>query len=283
MTRPLLTLVSTFALFAASGQSFAAADANTCVGKTGRPGTFQKTLVSSGLERTFRLDVPEGYDPNRGAPLVFNFHGWGGTGESQAEYTGMAEAGGEMGYIVVHADGIDNSWNAGSCCGTAALQKIDDVQFVRDMVAAIGADYCVDPDRIHSTGFSNGGYLSHRLGCEANDLIASIAPVSGLIGVECAPGRGVAVHQSQGTVDPLVWYNNAASDLEEWAALNNCQIGPDVYYTRANVECIRWTQCDDDVDVEFCSLRAKGHVWVEGRFYDTTQENLDFFEAHPMP
>jgi len=30
---------------------------------------------------------------------------------------------------------------------------------------------CVDPDRIFAAGYSNGGYFSYRLACEASDLV----------------------------------------------------------------------------------------------------------------
>ena len=254
----------------------------TCAGKSGEIGSFTKTIVSSGMERTYHIDIPATYDRRVGTPLVFNFHGLGGNGTNHAQSTGMVEAASAQGYISVHAEGYENSWNAGACCGAALNEDIDDVQFVRDMLSEISEGYCVEESRVHSTGFSNGGYFSHRLACEASDIIASVAPVAGLIGVECDPERPVPVHQTHGTADPLVWYNAGTDDVGQWAALNGCDAEPSTYYSRANVECIAYSNCDDGADVELCSLRFVGHKWVRSRWYDTTEENLDFFDAHPM-
>ncbi len=35
--------------------------------------------------------------------------------------------------------------------------------------------------QVYATGMSNGGFMSHRLGCEASHVFAAIAPVSGLL------------------------------------------------------------------------------------------------------
>ena len=35
--------------------------------------------------------------------------------------------------------------------------------------------------RVYSTGFSNGAFMSHRLACQASDVFAAIASVSGVL------------------------------------------------------------------------------------------------------
>lgn len=265
-----------------STPAFGAADA-VCVGKTGQTGTYTRTLNSGGIARTYRLDVPQTYNPTQGTPLIFNFHGLGDNAENFATGTGMATEGTRAGYIVVHANGYQNSWNAGTCCGQAAMDDIDDVQFVRDMIADLNKDYCLDANRVFSSGFSNGGYFSHRLGCEANDIIAAITPVSGLIAVDCQPERAVPVHQSHGSSDPIVFYNRGEEDIALWAALNGCDEAAATYYNKGNATCIRYPNCSSGADVELCTLRFVGHKWVRSNFYDTTLENIKFFTEHPMP
>lgn len=278
----MLRLLSIAALTAIVSLPASPAQAQTCTGKPGVSGSFTRTLMSGDLERTFYVDVPASYNPRSGAPVIFNFHGLGGSAQGQANGTDMTARAGAEGFIVVHAEGYENSWNGGTCCGTAAVRDIDDVQFVRDMVDALNEEFCVDPARIHSTGFSNGGYFSHRLGCEASDIIASIAPVSGLVGVACDPERVVPVHQSHGTLDPLVWYNAGTQDIAEWAEINGCDAEPTSYYKRANVDCIRYDNCQAGADVELCTLRGVTHTWVDSRFYQTTDANIEFFMDHPM-
>src|SRR5690349_18796236 len=83
------------------------------------------------------------------------------------------------GGIAVHPDGTGAflGWNAGDCCGTASASGVDDVGLVGAILDRLETEMCVDTARIYSTGFSNGGFLSHRLGCELSDRIAAIAPV----------------------------------------------------------------------------------------------------------
>ena len=79
----------------------------------------------------------------------------------------------------------DNAWNAGYCCDGAEKDKIDDVQFARDMIKWLEANTCVDPKRIYASGGSNGGGMSYRLACDAADVIAAVAPVD----FRCVTGR----------------------------------------------------------------------------------------------
>ncbi len=64
------------------------------------------------------------------------------------------------------------------------------------------------PRRIYSTGFSNGGFLSHRLGWELSDTLAAIAPVAGTLdpgqAAKFAPKHPVHVLQVHGTKDQFV-------------------------------------------------------------------------------
>jgi len=49
--------------------------------------TADTTINSGGLQRTYRLHIPTGYDPNQMTPLVFDIHGHGGTAAQQERYT----------------------------------------------------------------------------------------------------------------------------------------------------------------------------------------------------
>jgi hypothetical protein len=59
----------------------------------------------------------------------------------------------------------------------AQSNKVDDVQFTRDMIKFLAASTCVDPKRIYASGCSNGGGMSYMLACKAADVIAAVAPV----------------------------------------------------------------------------------------------------------
>ena len=138
------------------------------------------------------------------------------------------------------------TWNAGggrdgaTCVsGDACKRDVDDVGYVRALLADVGRRIAVDPKRVFATGFSNGAALAHRLACEAADLFAAVAPVSGenqAALAACAPSRPVAVLSIHGTLDRCWPYAGGAGaciatgryvSVEEtlagWAARNGCR------------------------------------------------------------
>jgi poly(3-hydroxybutyrate) depolymerase len=93
----------------------------------------------------------------------------------------------EVGAIVVHAEGIivenstvdmggnEESWNAGYCCGDAVAFEIDDVDYLRKVIAKTVEAYPVDENRIYITGWSNGCMMAQRMALQASDLVAAMA------------------------------------------------------------------------------------------------------------
>ena len=73
---------------------------------------------------------------------------------------------------------------------------MDDVGFINALLDEIASEYCIDPKRVFATGMSNGGFMSHRLGCELATRFAAIAPVAGVLGIpveSCTPPRAVPI------------------------------------------------------------------------------------------
>jgi polyhydroxybutyrate depolymerase len=233
--------------------------------------------------------------------VVLNFHGFTSDPFQEALLSGMNAAAEARGMIVAYPAGIANSWNAGQCCGLSAwTTMVDDVRFVRDAIDAIGREYCVDGRRVFATGMSNGGFLSHRLACEASDRIAAIAPVAGVLGVlPCLPRRPVPVLHFHGTLDPLVAYYglplgfaSVPATFAGWQLRERC-LGPErVTYERGDARCVARDGCEGGSEVILCTVDRGGHTWPGGlpvplgyttRNLDATAMMLDFFARHPMP
>ncbi len=196
-------------------------------------------------------------------PLVFNFHGATGSAEwarSNTQFDGVADA---KGLIVVYPDGYQKTWNGVACCGGAVVDNIDDVQFVRDMLDQVLIPrYCVDTKRVYSSGFSNGGYFSHRLACELSDRIAAIVPVAGVNGMpSCNPSRPVSVLQMHGTSDGVINYNLAPPTVADWVSRNGCTSGPVETFRNGHAHCDTWSSCQGGVTVQFCTVDTMGHRW----------------------
>ena len=265
----------------------------------------ERLMTHDGVERLWRLYVPESVDRASPAPVVFNFHGATpplGTNTAsllQAELTLMKDKAAAEGFIVVHPQGLSNAngrqtWNAAEACCSDDLTR-DDEGFVLAILAALRDEFLIDDRRIYATGISNGGFMSFALACHHADVFAAIAPVAALNGTTpCDPSRPVPALVINGTDDELVNYDLAAATVAVWASLNGCDATTSSSFQNGDSACDAWSGCD--AAVEFCTVTGGGHTWpggidvfeVFGYGYTTmdlsaTDAMWDFFLAHPLP
>jgi polyhydroxybutyrate depolymerase len=162
------------------------------------------------LERTFAVYVPARL-PAR-APLVIVLHGSMGSGEQvrSGTFYGFDALADRHGFAVAYPDGFEEHWNdcRREAPYSANLRDVDDVGFLRALVARLAAELDLDPERVYATGISNGGQMAYRLALEAPDLVAAIAPVAAGLpddaNFDCeSSGRPVAVLIVNGTADPM--------------------------------------------------------------------------------
>ena len=265
-------------------------------------GDHDLEILHDGVKRTAYLHIPASADLEAPTPLVFNFPGYLGNGKQEADFSGMTPKSDEAGFIVVYPDGIENSWNAGDCCGNAMVKQVDDVGFVRALVAELQTQLCIDPRRIYATGMSNGGFMTHRLACEAADLFAAFAPVSAVNGMDdCTPIRPVPLLMFNGTADFLVIYNgggnggtfiSAPQTFAEWAERDACIGAALPGKTNGGTSCKVHDLCGADVSVTLCTHNGMGHCWpgqptclfgTPNTELSANDEMWDFFQQNPLP
>ncbi|CAN5155086.1 PHB depolymerase family esterase [soil metagenome] len=275
----------------------------TCSGKAMQPTDAIWTIQSGGVSRLVNVHVPASYDPTHPMPLVLNFHGFTSDGVQEDLLSQMTPKSDAAGFVVMYpiGTGIPLSWNAGACCGTAAASSVDDIQFVRDLLATANQTLCTDATRIYATGMSNGGFLSHRIGCELADTFAAIAPVAGVLGVpSCAPTRPMPVMHFHGTADPLVPYDGStilgfpsvSDTFRGWAARDTCTGEPIVTFAHGDASCSTYQHCAAGAEVTLCTITGGGHTWPGGTPVPTlgatstdlsaTDAMWTFFTAHHL-
>jgi polyhydroxybutyrate depolymerase len=255
------------------------------------------SLDVGGRARRFAVHVPAGYDPSIPTPVVIDLHGRNSNASQQMLVSGMRSKADRAGFIAVHPEGVEQTWNAGICCGAAMSEDVDDVAFVDALLDELERELCVDAGRVFATGLSNGGYMAHRLACDLADRIAAIAPVAGPNGtVPCTPSRPVSVLHFHGTNDGIVPYEgfggffSVPDTMREWAARDGCRGESEVYLTTGDVRCERWMGCRLGTSVELCTIDGGGHQWPGGTTIpglgnntgdiDATDAMWTFFEAH---
>jgi len=258
-------------------------------------------MVASGAdERRALVHVPEGAQ-ERPAALIIALHGFTEGPEAMRDMTHLDEMADERGFVVAYPEGKNGSWNGGVCCGLSEWNAVDDVGFIAALIESVSASHCIDPGRVHVTGFSNGGFLAHRVGCELADRVASIGVVAGQQGMpSCEPTRSISVLQIHGSADPVVpfggsaflGYPSTASTIEGWAERDACGTTTSVTYDEGDTLCEARTSCDAGAIVELCTVEGGSHDWFGGgsawtsgppQGFVATLKILGFFEAHPMP
>jgi polyhydroxybutyrate depolymerase len=273
------------------------------------------TLTHDGIERSYILHVPASYDGSQPVPLVLVFHGGGGKADGIMQSSGFNQLADEKGFIVVYPNGTGRlgdkllTWNGGACCGFAMTNNIDDVGFVRAIVAELQTSYKIDAKRIYATGLSNGGILSFRLACEASDLFAAIAPVSGTLNFKsCAPSQPVSVIEFHGTDDTHIQYEggygpnsiaqvmfaSVKDSIDFWLAADSCPTTPQTK-SFADIQHDTYANCAQGIAVELYTIIGGQHAWPGSagpawpggdeptQTISATQLMWDFFIAHPKP
>jgi len=152
--------------------TFAGGAARQCI-PAPEPGEMQ--VECEGL--VFDVSLPE-QCPRGGCGLVVDVHGLTMNAAMEDANTNMRELGRERGYVVVQP-------NADGEPPLTSIEPADD-DTIRDFVAAIVAVWDLDRDRVHFTGFSQGGYMTWRMLCDQSGLFASVAPAAAAAGEGCA-------------------------------------------------------------------------------------------------
>jgi polyhydroxybutyrate depolymerase len=256
------------------------------------PGETTMSIRIGIRNRTFLIHVPPSYTGQNPVPLVLDLHGLGSNSHQQAGLSGFREKSDEAGFIVAWPQGIRNSWNAYGCCGTADILRIDDPAFLRAVVARISQLGSIDHRRIYITGLSNGGFMTHRMACEAADLFAAAAPVSAPLNTSestCRPSRPITVVAFHGLNDVIVPYSggffqSAQNSLSIWASINGCMGERTVYDLPRRARCETLETRNDEAEAGLCSLNS-GHIaYISQRDLNIADYIWDnVFSPHTLP
>lgn len=160
------------------------------------------------------LLIPDTYRSDSPVPLIVSLHGFGGSGKHYIQYWEQNKLADVHGFIVAAPTGKSDStgrpfWNATRACCDKDLSGVDDAKYLKQLIETVQQRYAIDPASIHVTGYSNGGFMAHRMACEHPDTVASIVSVAGasFSGPRKCDGTSVHVLQVHGVDDAIIRYD----------------------------------------------------------------------------
>jgi polyhydroxybutyrate depolymerase len=276
---PLVALLVLAALAAGCGDS----DSDSGDASQSFPATPRTVF---GGDRPVTLQVPTTYDAGRPTPLLIVLHGYGADGNFQEQYLKLTLLVEGEGILIMAPDGtIDTSgkrfWNATPACCNFDGSSVDDVGYIRGLIADVQGDYNVDRQRIYLVGHSNGAFMAHRLACDAAPEIAAIVSLAGATFEDpaaCAPSEPVSVLDIHGDADTEILYAGGQvaapypSELEtmtHWQVYDRCAPGLVSDPTTLNLDFLlagnetaiqRFNGCARGTGVELWTIHGGGHI-----------------------
>jgi polyhydroxybutyrate depolymerase len=249
---------------------------------------LNRTLFFDGQNRSFIVYVPSTYDGSTQVPVVFNFHGGGGTSSSFIYTNDMRSIADTANFIAVYPQAaVDPSDGSNSWLHKTPTTH-NDINFIEAIIDTLSNDYNIDNDRVYACGYSEGGIFSYELGCRLNNRIASFASVSGSMLVDafrvsyynlgyCSPIHPTAVLLIPGTSDSSPhssysgfqpYYMSVDEITTYWSSFNNTDLSPVVsQITNTNtadgstIQKRIWENGDNCVAVQELKVINGGHDW----------------------
>ena len=250
----------------------------------------KEQLRHDGYNRSWLTYIPENYSESKSYPLLIALHGGGGNARqlmnnTKKRFNVLADS---EGFIVVYPQGIKKSWNDNSSRdqnGFARKKKIDDVGFIRKMIAQLEATYNINSDAIFACGISNGGLMSQTLAMELPEKIKAIGMVASNFGKAqikkmeiVQPFSIMFIH---GVDDPVFPYNEGEigvfgksrgqvlgieKSISYMCQLNTISAEPKLYpieNINVNDDCIseHFVYENSLYKVEFIKVNGGGHTW----------------------
>jgi len=239
------------------------------------------TLDVNGVTREYFVVLPTGYDNSQPSPVVFAFHGRGGTASSLLP-TGSPFGGGYALYgvqpglpnaVFVVPQGLDSGSDSGTDYGWPNTGG-QDINFVKATLTWLETNLCVDKARYFSTGMSYGGMMSETIACQIPDLFRAIGSQAGSLfgGTRNCVAKPIAAWITHGDADTTVPISGDITARDMIIANNGCDTTNthtiDLVDTArigdaatTDVTCTVYDQCTSgNYPVIWCPVPGEGHA-----------------------
>ncbi len=250
--------------------------------------TATYSMNVGGMDRSWEVIAPVAALP-KPAPVIMVLSGIAAPVNDEVQrdrilpYVNAGEA------ELVYPAGYKMSWNAGGCCGDAAKQDIDDVAFLKALVAK------VDPGHEHPiylVGYSNGGRMAYRMACSSPGLFDGMAVVKAMPDPGCVVHTPLTILQIASLDDTAVPYQPgdkgkeappATVEVARLRAVDKCT-ERSVVAQHSAMTLTTWTGCASGEQLGFAVWNTGGHNVPppKGKTPGAAQIFWSFFTKTPL-
>ena len=240
------------------------------------------------VQREYLVRTPAQSDGS--LPVLYFLHGLGDNITRLDNEFHFQQIADQLGWAIVVPqalnEGYGTMWNAGLTASTT-----NDSGFLMALLDSLVEPYQLNLDSVFFTGFSMGGFMTHRMAIEHGDRITACAPVSGLITspmanhTAVAPVRMLHIH---GTADPVVGYDGGSqyfgyqlglsvdNIIKYWKNANGCTDDPQIdTLPDLQNDGLRFVRYTYDCDTELQHIKVIGgtHNW----YHSEDQYDIGYF------
>jgi len=186
----------------------------------------QREWNIDGASRQALISIPATI-PADGCPLIFAFHGHGGSALNAARTFHYQDVWPEAAVVYMQGlptpglltdpEGKKNGWDA-----KTIGPNNRDLKFFDAVLASMQKDYKIDPKRVYCTGHSNGGGFTYMLWSQRGDVFAAIAPSAAASVQVLGKLTPMPILHVAGQNDHLVKYEWQQMTMKAVRKINGC-------------------------------------------------------------
>ncbi len=168
-------------------------------------------------------------------------------------------------------------WNAENA--DSLFDGQSDVEFLSALARSLQEEFHLNPEKTFVAGFSNGGYMSYTLMCQAGDVFKAAGVVSGLIDVEvlrnCTlnePKPIIHIHGADDGMVPIAGNDDkntgealpGAQEIVEYFADLNDSVTTESIQVTDNANLTIYKPESGNAQVHYYRIENHDHVWPGG-------------------
>ena len=237
--------------------------------------TINQTIDGNSVPRLVYIKTPQNLNSSLSYPIVFFFHGAGGSGQIFLQNNNITELINSEEFIGIFPNGHSNNgsnggfWNLGSEPTTA-----NDVEYVDLIIDQLATSTLIDTSKAYAVGFSNGAGMVNLLG-KSTSYFNAIAPLFSqqIISLkDLTPTKAMSVFQVNGDVDGVIPLNGGVSSVGTFMSAQNSALNWANYFncnTTATQEELNWentvlssftySNCDNSNEIKYLIALNTGH------------------------